>query len=149
VLAEKAVPGVDGLRARGSGGVDDAIDHQVRLRGRRRADLHRLVGEEHECCGAVRLAVHRNRADAEVATPADDAQSDLSAIGDEDLGEHQSICRMGTRGPTTSPSLTCTALTVPARTAVTSFCIFMASRTATTWPRATVSPTATGILRIN
>jgi len=39
---------------------------------------------------AVDIAVHRDRADAEVVAGADDAERDLAAIGDEDGGERRS-----------------------------------------------------------
>src|SRR4030081_1145554 len=56
---------------------------------------------------------------------------------------------MGSLGDTTVPSVTYTSLTLPARVAVMSFCIFIASRTATVSPSSTLSPTLTGILRIS
>src|SRR2546422_1772886 len=52
----------------------------------------------------------------------------------------------GCEGLTTSPSLTYTARTVPATVVTMSFCIFIASSTATTSPSLTGSPGPTGIL---
>ena len=60
VLAEEPVARMDRLRAGRPRRLDDAVDHQVRLRRRSGADLHRFVGEQHERGGAVRLAVHGN-----------------------------------------------------------------------------------------
>jgi hypothetical protein len=47
VLAQKAVAGVDGLRARGLGGVDDALPAQVAVLGRAAANVHGLVAHGH------------------------------------------------------------------------------------------------------
>jgi hypothetical protein len=81
---------VDGLGPGAAGGVDDALAHEVALRRRARADVHRLVGLAHVRGAGVGVAVHGDRAHAELLAGADDAERDLAAIGDEDLAEHQS-----------------------------------------------------------
>src|SRR5207245_10055166 len=55
----------------------------------------------------------------------------------------------GCEGLTTSPSLTYTSRTVPATVVTMSFCIFIASSTATTSPSLTASPGSTGIFTMS
>ena len=94
VLTEKTVAGMNRLSASGASRVDDPVDDEIRLCRRRWADLHRLVGEQHECGGAVGIAVHGDCSHAEVAAPAEDPQRDLTTVGDEDFVEHQATARM-------------------------------------------------------
>ena len=54
-----------------------------------RPDAHGLVGEAHVERARVGLGVHGHGADAELLASADDAQRDLTAVGDEDLLEHR------------------------------------------------------------
>ena len=84
---QKAVPGVDRLRARLAHGVDDGLDVQVRVLRRRRPDEHRLVGVGHVGRLAVGLGVDRDRPDAEALARAHHATRDLAPVGDQDLVE--------------------------------------------------------------
>ena len=72
-----------GLRA--ARGVQDRLDRQVGLRGRRRADAERLVGHLHVQRVAVGVGVDGDAGDAQLAAGADDAHRDLAAVGDQDL----------------------------------------------------------------
>jgi len=74
---------VDAGRAGAPGDVEDRVDAQVALGGRRRPDPVRLVGHAHEQRVRVGVGVDRDRAHAEPPRRADDANGDLAAIGDE------------------------------------------------------------------
>ena len=56
-----------------------------------RADADGLVGQLSGQAFPVRLAVGHDRADAERSAGAQDSQSDLAAVRDQDLGEHQAF----------------------------------------------------------
>ena len=55
----------DGGDAAAPGGLDDAVDGQVGLRGRRRAEQHGVVGQAHVPGRALGLRVHRDGLDAQ------------------------------------------------------------------------------------
>lgn len=85
VLREEAVAGVDGVCARLRRGVEDLVEHQVRLGGRLAAECERLIGELNEQRVRVGLRVHRDAGDACVLGCADHADRDLAAVGDQNL----------------------------------------------------------------
>ena len=66
---------------------------EIALGRRRRANVHRFVGLAHVRRARVGVAVDGDRRDAELAAGADDAQRDLAAVGDENLGEHRDAMR--------------------------------------------------------
>ena len=82
---------MDGLGAGLLAGLDDLVDQQVGLRGRRRADGDRLVGHLDVQGVAVGLGIDRHRLDAHPAAGLDDAAGDLAAVGDQDLLEHRPV----------------------------------------------------------
>ena len=88
VLGEEAVAGVDRLGARALGDVEDLLDAQVVLRGRPLAEVVGLVGALDVQRVAVELGVDGDERDAELLQRAHDADGDLAAVGDQDLGEH-------------------------------------------------------------
>ena len=88
VLGEKAIAGMDRVRATGAGGIDDAPDRQVALGRRRRADVHGVVRRRNVTGGAVGIREDGYGRDAERAAGARDADGDLSAVGDEHPREH-------------------------------------------------------------
>ena len=90
VLGEKSVAGMDRIDVADFGRAHDAIDLQITIGARRRADADRFVGQLHMERIDVRLGVNRERADAEFLAGANDAQRDFAAIGDQDFFEHQS-----------------------------------------------------------
>ena len=51
--------------------------------------MHRLVGHRDMARAAVGVGKDRDRLDAEPPRRLDDPAGDLAAIGDQDLGEHQ------------------------------------------------------------
>ena len=71
--------------------VEDAIDSQVTLAGRRRSDRHCLIGIKDMKRGAVGVRVNGHGRVSELATGADDAHGNLAAIGDQNLHGSQSI----------------------------------------------------------
>src|SRR5262249_43523368 len=97
VLGEKAVAGMHGVGAGFPRGVEDAVDSQVALGRWSRADRHGLRREAHVECEPVRVAVHRDCRDGELSARTDDADRDLSTVGDEDLSEHRDLARIRTR----------------------------------------------------
>ena len=90
VLGEEAVAGVHGVAARRLGRGDDVRDAQVALRGRGRADAHRLIGELDVQCVAVGGRVDGDGLDPELVQRADHADGDLASIRDEHSVEHAS-----------------------------------------------------------
>ena len=85
VLGEEAVARMHRVGSRGAGGGDELVDDEIALAGRRRADRHRLVREQHVEGLAVGLGEDGDGRDAELAARPDDADGDLAAIRDEDL----------------------------------------------------------------
>ena len=95
-LGEKAVAWMHRLGAGLLAGLDDALDRKIAFRGRRGADRHRLIGHLDVQGVAIRLRKHGDRVDAQALRGLDDAASDLAAIGDQDLREHDSpVTRKG------------------------------------------------------
>ena len=96
VFREEAVAGVDGARAGGPRGGEDRVGVEVALRGRGRADAHRLVGLADMGRVGVGFGVDRDAAQAELAQRAQDAAGDGAAVGDQDGVEHR-VTRSRTR----------------------------------------------------
>ena len=84
VLGEEAIARMDRVGARLARRIEDALDVEVALARRRRADRHRAVGVPHVERVAVRLRVHRDGLDAELAAGAEHAPRDLSPVSDQD-----------------------------------------------------------------
>ena len=82
-LGEKAIARMDGARARGDGRLHDGIRIEVAAYGIGRADAHGRVGFTHVTGAGVGIRVDGDGAQAEPACGADDAASDLAAIGDQ------------------------------------------------------------------
>jgi hypothetical protein len=82
-LGQEAVAGVDGLRAGAAGHVEQLLDDEIALAGRRRADVVRLVGEAHVGRVAVGVGVDGHGGDAQFARRAQDAHGDLAAVGNQ------------------------------------------------------------------
>jgi len=71
------------------GGLDDRLDPEVALGGRRRSDQIRLVRERNMERGAVGLRIDGDRPEPELSESAEDADRNLSAVGDQNLVEHE------------------------------------------------------------
>ena len=91
VLRQETVAGMDRLGAGLLRRVEDAIDDEIRLARRRRPDQHRLVGESHVTRVRVRFRIHRDGGDTHLPRGLDDATGDFTAVGYEDLLEHQCL----------------------------------------------------------
>ena len=88
VLAQKAIAGMDGLRAGGLGSGDDHIGQQITLAAGRRANAHRLVGQRHMARVFVGIGIHGNGGNAHLAGGGNDAAGDFASVGDQDFCEH-------------------------------------------------------------
>ena len=80
---------MDAVRARGFGRGDQAVDAQIAVGGRRRADGMRLVGEPHMQRVRVGFRIDRDGAQTQPLGGAGDAAGDFAAIGDQDGFEHE------------------------------------------------------------
>ena len=87
VLGEEAVARVDGVGAGLRGGVEDLGNVEVRLGRGLTAQGEGLVGERDERGVRVRLGVDGDRGNSSVTCGTDDAHGDLTAVGDEHLGD--------------------------------------------------------------
>ena len=87
VLREEAVAGMDRVGARPVRGLEDAVDAEIALADRRRADAHGFVGEGDVRSVLVGVGIDRDGAIAHRLGRAHDAPGDLAAIGDQDLAE--------------------------------------------------------------
>ncbi|OSY53894.1 hypothetical protein BG846_00430 [Streptomyces fradiae ATCC 10745 = DSM 40063] len=90
-LGEEPVAGVHGVGAGREGRGDDEVAAQVGVGGGRARQPHGRVGLPHVQGARVRVGVHGDRADAEVAAGAEDAAGDLTAVGDEQGLDHGSL----------------------------------------------------------
>eukprot|EP00754_Rhynchopus_humris_P021547 Rhum_TRINITY_DN14749_c16_g1::Rhum_TRINITY_DN14749_c16_g1_i1::g.116667::m.116667 len=99
VLGQEAVAGVDRLRARLLGDLDDFVRLQVRRRRRRGSQTVCLVGHLNVLALALRVAVDGDGADAHAVRRLRDAARDLTAVRDQDLVD----VRGGNRRRTTLP----------------------------------------------
>ena len=82
-LREKPVARVHGVRTAVQGGGNQPIDPEVALRRRGRSDLHHVIGRPHVRRGAVGRGADGHRFQSFFMAGTDDAEGDLSAIGDE------------------------------------------------------------------
>ena len=80
---------MDGPRPGALGRVEDPVDREVAHGRRRRSEQERLVRVGDVQRGPIALRVDRDRADAELAQRPEDADRDLSSIGDQNLVEHE------------------------------------------------------------
>ena len=87
-LGQESVAGMDGFGAGRLAGRDDLFGDEIALRGRRRADMHRLVGHLDMHGVAVGVGIDGDRRDPHLPRRLDDAAGDLAAIGDQDFLEH-------------------------------------------------------------
>ena len=70
-------------------GRDDAISPQITVRATRTANADRLIGQLHMKRLNIGLGVNGEGLDTKLATGADDAKGDFTAVGDEDFLDHQ------------------------------------------------------------
>ena len=84
ILGKKPVTRMDRFGPRIAGRLEDRINVEIALAGRRRTDAHRLVGHRHVQCTGIRVGVNGNRAQAQPLGRAHHAAGDLAAIGDQE-----------------------------------------------------------------
>ena len=87
VFGKKTVAGVNGLRAGGSGGSDDALAHQIAFARGRGTDGNSFIGHPHMTCTGIGGRIHGHRRDAHTARGTDDPTSDFAAIGNKYLAD--------------------------------------------------------------
>ena len=85
VLGKEAVARVDRVRAGRSGGLDERRGVEVALARARRPDVHSLVGSAHVERRLVRVGIHGDGGEPELAAGADDANGDLAPVRDKHL----------------------------------------------------------------
>ena len=83
ILGQKTVAGMHGVCAREARGFQDAVDAQIAVGGRCRADRIRGVGHPHVERVDVGVRIHRYRRDPHLATGADHPHRDFAPIGDQ------------------------------------------------------------------
>jgi len=109
---------MDGLRARGACGFEDAISAEVAVAGGGLTDVDGFVAGRDVAGVGVGIGVDRDRADAELAAGGGDPAGDFASVGDEELGDH---------GVVTSPCLFlhlwCIPCFVPCRARPTFLCL--------------------------
>ena len=88
VLGQKTVTRMDRIDVADLGRAHDALDFQITVRARRRADANRFVGKLHVQGIDVGIGINRERADAELFACANNAQRDFTAVGNQDFFEH-------------------------------------------------------------
>jgi hypothetical protein len=76
---------MDGVRAGTPGDFKNEVAAEVGLGGGSRPEAIRLVGVEDMQCGAIRIGVHGNAADAKLAACTQNAKRDLSSIGNQNF----------------------------------------------------------------
>ena len=82
---------MDRLGARRQGRLDDRVDPQIALGGRRRPESDGRVGQPDVPCVRVRVAVDGDRGHPGFVAGPDDPDRDLSPVGDEDPIERRSL----------------------------------------------------------
>jgi hypothetical protein len=79
---------MDGLGTRAFRRLDDALDDQITLSWRRRANQHRFVGETHVARSGVGLRKDGDRAHAQAPRGLNDTTSNFAAIRNKNFFEH-------------------------------------------------------------
>ena len=85
-LGEEAVAGVDQRRARLLGGLEDRPDREIGVAREGRTDPVRLIGHLDVQRVAVGIGVHGDGRDPHLAARPHDANRDLAAVRDQQLG---------------------------------------------------------------
>ncbi len=96
VLGKKAIAGMHGIGAGDLAGGEQRRDVEIAVLGGGRPDADALVGQAHMHGVFIRRRMHRDGGNAELLASPQHPQRDLSAVGDEDLVEHQRNSRTRT-----------------------------------------------------
>ena len=145
VLAEEAVAGMDCLGPGDGGGGEKCGHVQVAVACRWRADADAFIGQADMHGRGIGGGMHGNGADAHFLAGAVDAQRDLAAVGDQDLGERpgHSISMSGWPYSTGVPGSIRMRVMVPDLVALIWLKVFIASISSSVWPAVTWAPTWT------
>src|SRR5690242_13469947 len=73
------------------GSSNDAVDSQVTLARSSRSDANSFIGHAHVQAFSVGFGIDRNRLYAQLAARANNANGDLTTIGDKDFAKHDSL----------------------------------------------------------
>ena len=91
---------MDGVRPDRAGRIENPVHVEVALGRRRRTDTDSFIRHANMKRCAVDIGIHGNRRDLHFPASADDPDSDLPTVGDENLAEHacfvwgQKPCRL-------------------------------------------------------
>ena len=102
-FGQKAVAGVNGVRAALGRGVQDFVRDEITLRGGGRPDRIGVVGVLDVQGGPVGVRIDRDRLDAEFAAGANHAHRDFAPVGDEHPFEHGRLGSVERRAPNVAP----------------------------------------------
>ena len=91
ILGQKAIAGVDRLRAGLPGRLENAVRAEIAVADARFPDCHRLVGHLDVERLLVGGGMDRDNPHAEAMRGAGDAACDLATVGDQDGGEHRAF----------------------------------------------------------
>src|SRR5947207_7797084 len=91
VLGQEAITGMHGIGLRLSRRIDDPGNRQIALTGPRRPNRHRAIGGNDMRRPAVSVRVDSDAFDTELATGANDADGDLSAVCDQQTVDHRNL----------------------------------------------------------
>ena len=70
------------------GGIQNALDIQVAFWRGRSPDMRRFIGLADVHRGAVRVGIDGHRTDTHLPYSADDAERDLTTVGDQNFWKH-------------------------------------------------------------
>src|SRR5216684_637891 len=82
VLAQEAIPRMDGVDVGNFRGANHLWNVQIALAAAGRANAHRFIGKSNVERVTIRLGIYRNGGNAELLAGANDPQGDFPAIGD-------------------------------------------------------------------
>ena len=147
-FGEEAVARMHGLGAGAKRRLHDRLHLEITVRRPRRPDADRAIREARGERGAVGRGSGQHRLDAEAAAGADDAQGDLTAVGDEHAADPHAEGSRAMRSSTwpnstSAPSCTQISTMVPRAPARTVFMSFMTSMMPMMVSSATTAPSST------
>ncbi len=88
LFRKKTITGMNGLRAAGKRGRNDAVSAQIGVAGTGLANGDSVVGLCHVAAGSICGGIHGNSLDAQASATAHDSAGDLATVGDQQSVEH-------------------------------------------------------------
>ncbi len=99
---------MDRVRARAGGDIQNFVDIEIRLGGRRGTDRISLIGLANVQSGAIDIGVDCHRGNSHLVAGADHAHGNLAPVRDENLLEHETAWgRADSRAHLTRPTRYC------------------------------------------